>query len=295
MRTKALVGLVLVLVAGCGDDILRSRREAPAAPSAKDALESAVAGVAVTRATDGKQGDFRLPSIMIIRTGQVSIEVDSLERAVRLVNDLAARSGGYVANSTMSSGTNAARTATIEIKIPSDRYQGTIDGLRAIGKVLSAATNSQDVGEEFFDLTARIANAKRLEERIVNLLATRTGKLEDVLNVERELARIREEIERYEGRSRYLTAQVAMSTVAITVFEPGPIVGQPGENVIVAAFKEGWRNFVAVVAGGIAVMGGLLPFLLVGGLGLLSVRWALRRHRSSVSAPPAAVGTDRNL
>ncbi len=182
----------------------------------------------------GGQGGIVLPSLMVIRTGQVAIEVDSLDRAIRLVGEAATAAGGFLANTSIQTGQYAPRTATLEVKIPSDRYQGTLDRLNAVGKVTSATTTAQDVGEEFVDVSARVSNARKLEDRLLNLLATRTGKLEDVLSVERELARVREEIERYEGRIRYLKAQVSMSTIAITVFEPVPLVGDPGENVLEA-------------------------------------------------------------
>ena len=110
------------------------------------------------------------------------------------------------------------------------------------------------------DITARVTNARRLEERLISLLANRTGKLDEVLRVERELARIREEIERYEGRLRYLTARVAMSTLTITIHEPGPILGNnPGENPIGEALRRAWRNFVALIAAFIASLGVLIP------------------------------------
>jgi hypothetical protein len=71
-------------------------------------------------------------------------------------------------------------------------------------------------------------NARRLETRLIDLLATRTGKLKDVLDVERELARAREEIERYEGRLRYLRAHATLSTLTISLHEPLPVVGRAG-------------------------------------------------------------------
>src|SRR5205823_10851551 len=75
-----------------------------------------------------------------------------------------------------------------------------------IGKLESVNVSAEDVGEEYVDVAARMANARRLESRLIDLLAARTGKLKDVLDVEQELARVREEIERYEGRLRYLKA-----------------------------------------------------------------------------------------
>ena len=215
---------------------------------------------------------------MIIRTGNAFIQVDSLESAIAAVRSLAESAGGYIANSSIMTGEGQQRQATLEIKIPANRYDQALGGLAGIGKLISSSTNAQDVGEEFVDVSARTANARRMEERLVNLLATRTGKLEDVLAVERELARVREEIERYEGRLRFLRTQVAMSTLSVTVAEPGPVVGQPGSNVVVEALKQAWRNSVMVVAGGIEMLGAVLPVVVLGVLVWLGVRrWRGRR------------------
>ena len=110
--------------------------------------------------------------------------------------------------------------------------------------------------------------------------AARTGKLEDVLAVERELARVREEIERYEGRLRYLRTRAAVSTLSVTVHEPAPILGQrPGDNPIVGALKQAWRNFVGFVAWSIASLGILIPLGLVLAAGWYSFRRIRRANR----------------
>jgi hypothetical protein len=211
---------------------------------------------------------------MLIRTGSASIEVAKLDPAIIKVRELATKLGGYVANSSITGGRDQVRSATLELKIPAAQYDQAIGGLGSIGKVEAVNTSVEDVGEEYVDITARVTNAKRLEERLVNLLATRTGKLEDVLAVERELARVREEIERYEGRMRYLRTRAAVSTLSITVHEPMPILGQnPGDNPIVGALKQAWRNFVGFVAWFIASLGVLIP----AGV-LLAVIWYLYRR-----------------
>jgi hypothetical protein len=217
---------------------------------------------------------------MIIRTGNASIEVDSLEPAIAAVNRMATSLGGIVGNTSLSSGEYEVRSATIELRIPSTRFNEALEGLKPIGKVESVQSNAQDVSEEFVDVTARVANAKRLEERLIALLANRTGKLEEVLAVERELARIREEIERYEGRIRFLQTRVATSTLTITVHEAKPLVNtSPGENVIVEAFKTAWRNFVSFVAGFIAMLGVLIPLaILIAPLVIGYMRYERRRR-----------------
>ena len=227
-----------------------------------------------TAATAGTTAQIA-PS-MLIRTGSASIEVESLDPAIIKVRQLASQLGGYVANSSISGGRDQIRSATLELKIPAARYDQAVSGLGSIGRVESVNTSVEDVGEEYVDIGTRVANAKRLEERLVTLLATRTGRLEDVLAVERELARVREEIERYEGRLRFLRTRAAVSTLAVTVHEPAPLLGQnPGENPILAALRQAWRNFVAFVAWLIATLGVLVPVAAIAAGG-----WYLfRRYR----------------
>ena len=198
-------------------------------------------------------------SSMVIRTGQASIEVDSLERAVAQVRLLAARVGGYVANTVMQTGRGDLRSASLEVKIPAERFDEGLNGLTPLGKLESVNVLAEDVGEEFTDVTARMQNSRRLESRLIDLLARGTGKLKDVLDVEQELARVREEIERSEGRLRYLRSHAALSTLTIAVHEPLPVVGHPGSSVIGEAFKQAWRNFVALVAACIRGLGIVIP------------------------------------
>ena len=215
---------------------------------------------------------------MVIRVGQAFIEVDQVDPAVLKVRQLAAQYGGYITNSSISGGRDQIRQATLELKIPAPKYDQAIGSLSTIGKVETVNSSTQDVGEEFVDVTARVNNARRLEERLISLLANRTGKLDEVLRVERELARVREEIERYEGRLRYLSARVAMSTLTITVHEPAPILGNnPGENPIAAALRRAWKNFIALIAGSIAALGVLIPLAALAALGWLAYRRWKRR------------------
>jgi hypothetical protein len=250
---------------------------APAAPPSP-------APVAPTQATAVAQ----LSPSMIIRTGYAGVEVDSLDIAIARVRALAARVGGFVANTAVQGGNDQLRSASLEVKVPSDRFDEALSGLAPIGKVESVNVTAQDVGEEYVDIAARVENSHRLEARLVNLLANRTGKLQDVLTVERELARVREEIERYEGRMRYLRARVSLSTLTIAVHERAPlIVPVAGDGPIVVAFREAWRNFVGFVAGGIASLGVLIPLGALVFVGWLGVR-RLIPWRPSAPTPPSA-------
>ena len=210
-------------------------------------------------------GAFDLTSRLIVRTGQASIEVDSLEPSMAELRRVVQRVGGFVADASVQSGRNQLRSATLQLKVPASRFDELTQGLEPLGKLQFVNVAAEDVSEEFVDLTARVVNGRRLEDRLIELLRTRTGKLQDVLSVERELARVREEIERMEGRLRFLKASAQLSTLSVNLFEPAPIVAShPGRSVIGEAFKTAWRNFVGVLAGAIASLGFVVPVVVLG-------------------------------
>ena len=282
---------------------------APEAFSARGGTETG--SVALSAAVAPRQGGPESPGesqvssandpsqqAMIIRTGHAAIEVDSLELAIAQVTQLAKRLGGQVAATAIETGRKDFRTAQMTLRIPSAQFDAALGGLDPIGKIESQNVSSEDVTEQYVDMTARMTNAKRLEDRLIALLANRTGKLEEVLAVERELARVREEIERYEGRLRYLRTRAAISTLTVNLHEPFPIAGRPGSNIIVDSFKRAWRNFVRVIASAIASLGIIIPVALailvvafvLRKLGLLPrVRWPRRDNRKpSDGDPPSA-------
>ncbi|MEX2154713.1 MAG: DUF4349 domain-containing protein [Gemmatimonadaceae bacterium] len=224
---------------------------------------------------------------MIIRNGDVSVQVDSLEAAMNAVRSLATSLGGYIGNVSVNTGEHQVRSASLEMKVPVNRFDDAMAGMKPLGKVQRSTATAQDVGEEFVDVTARTANAKRLEARLVDLLASRTARLQDVLAVERELARVREEIERYEGRIRYLTTHVSTSTIVATVHEKAPLVAtRPGHNPIRLAFVNMWRNAVRFVAWSIEALGVAIPLALIG---LIAFKgWQLIRASSRSSSRDSA-------
>lgn len=230
------------------------------------------------QAADG--GGFSLPGAtdvlpnLVIRSGTATLQVDSLERGVVLVRELARRVGGFVGGSSTQAGRGQLHSATLEIRMPAERFDEAVDGLRPLGSVEAVNVSAQDVGEEYVDVQARMFNDHRLEARLIDLLAQRTGKLGDVLDVEHELARVREEIERYEGRLRYLKSRAAVSTLSITIHEPIPVVDQGSPGVVGEAVRQAWRNFIALIASVIQSLGVIIPLGVVALLAWLGMkRW----------------------
>jgi hypothetical protein len=314
INSRSLLWLTAVVLVACGvqgrsatdtvasaeihlrDDGARVARQSVDMDMAASRPPAFVAARVKEGAVSGRGGGApesqELPQIpvsgMIIRNGAVTVRVDSLEVAIDAVRNLARSLGGYVGDISTQMGEYQIRSATLQLKIPATRFDSAMTGMPVFGKVEHSSSTAEDVGEEFVDVTARIANARRLEDRLVRLLATRTGKLEDVLMVERELARVRQEIERYEGRLRYLRTHVATSTIVATVHEKAPlIVAAPGPNVFMRAFVNMWRNFVRFLTTGIELMGVLVPVAALFGLVWFALRrWLWRRPDAPPSVPP---------
>jgi hypothetical protein len=234
----------------------------------------------------GQRADVSLgmpiPSIdpagaMLVRHGQASIEVKAVDDAVSRMRQTATQFGGFIANTSVRTGKDEQRSAMLQLRVPSAQFDGAVAALSQLGKVESVNVNAEDVGEEYVDLGARLANARRVEARLAEMLATRTGKLSDVLTVEQELARVRQEAERYEARMRWLERRATLSSLDVSIHEKIPLIDAPrGRGPIIEAFAEAWERMVSFVAWLIAMLGILVPLGALLLLGALVVRRIIR-------------------
>lgn len=271
-RSLTIATVLAVTAAACSD-----AADVAFAPAEMEGLESTAASAPADMLMEVPRPSFqRSDSVlrdMLIRTGRARVEVDSLEAAVESLQSLADRVEGYTTDVTIRTGRQQRREATVTLRVPADRFDSVVVELEPMGRVEMVTVSTEDVGEEYVDVQARVANDRRLEERLLDLLAQRTGDLQDVLAVERELARVRSSIDRQEGRLRYLRNQVALSTFTVDLHEPTSVIGSyRGENVIGGAFRAAWRNFVRVIAGIIASLGFVIPL----GAIVALVWWAVR-------------------
>jgi len=155
----------------------------------------------------------------IIYTANVDLVVESFEGVPAKVEALTQQFGGYVARTKISGSPGRPRSGEWSLRVPVVSYAKFLAAAQQLGEVRSVSQNSQDVSEEYYDVEARIRNAKKEEERLLKLLDTAAGKLQEILQVERELARVRGEIEQMEGRIRVLDNLTALTTVDLRIDE----------------------------------------------------------------------------
>ena len=149
--------------------------------------------------------------------------------------------------------TGSGRTLSATLRLPADQMDSALAEIRRIGVVQQETQNSSDVTSEYVDLQARISNSRNTEQRLVNLLRERTGKLSDVVDAERELSRVRQEIEQMEAQQKNLYNKVQYATVQVQVSEEyhakiDSTVPSPGTRIRNAAI-EGYRIAAESVLG----------------------------------------------
>jgi hypothetical protein len=230
---------------------------------------------------------------MVIRGATLSLQVQSVEAALQKIRSVADADGGYVTAShtsyTQEDGQDRP-VAQVTIAVRSDTFDQAVQSVRGMAtKVENEDGTSQDVTDEYTDLAANLRNLQASEDTLLKLTA-KADKLEDVLTLERELANVRGQIERIQGRQRLLEHQTSMATIAINLHLPPPpevtAVGSAWNPV--ATFERSWQaSLVALetladlVIAVVAFAWWLIPLVAVGG-----VLIQRRRNRRAVAVVP---------
>jgi len=165
----------------------------------------------------------------IIRNGDLTLETGSPTEGLRRITAVAESHGGFVVSSEFTqnrveAGANPSQTVTVIARVPASQFASALDEIRGAGeRVISEKISGQDVSEEYLDLEARLRTKKALEAQFLEIMK-QARKVQDALDVQSQLADVRTEIERLEGRRRFLENQAALSTITTTLQMPQPLV-----------------------------------------------------------------------
>lgn len=173
---------------------------------------TAIAGVTATNAAPV---DVR----KLIRNASVDLEVHSFDDAAQKAVALADGAGGYVATRNSERLPNGKMSGTLVVKVPPAALDGFLQQLHGLGEIRNQSLGSQDVTKDYFDTDARLRNARRMEDGLLDLLKNTKGRVSDLLQVERELGRVRGDIEEMQGQLKLWDSLVAYATVTIQLSE----------------------------------------------------------------------------
>jgi len=155
----------------------------------------------------------------IIKNGDLMLKVSSADNASKDISNIAKNNGGEVFSSNFYENTNSVKSGTITIKIPIANFEKTFSELKKVGSlVVRESTSGQDVTERYTDLQSRLKNKQAEEQAFANILL-RSGQIDDVLKVTKELARVRGEIEVFQGQIKFMDSQTDMSVISVNLSE----------------------------------------------------------------------------
>jgi hypothetical protein len=145
------------------------------------------------------------------------------------------------------SGGSDRQFATVTVRVPQEQFFTALDLISALGKVQSQNVGSEDVSEQFIDLEARLKSSLREEQSLLSLL-DKANKVGDVLSIERELSRVRSDIERFQGQLNFLERRVDLATIAASLFSPGVEPPQPPSAFLTVDVSNVGRSVESVKA-----------------------------------------------
>lgn len=233
---------------------------------------------------------------MIVRTKTVRIQVASTTEAVDEIRTLANSHSGTVESMQVATDTDdwvyrydkqgypagdgAALRGWVTIRVPVADLDAFTEAVSKLGTVLFQAETSDDVTQQHVDMSARLQNLRAQEARLRELVAS-ANNVEEMLAVERELWRVRGEIESLDAQLQYLERQAAMATVTIELTENRPVVRPSGQSWgFVQAITDGFRGAAGVLTFLITFLIAITPLVLIGWLVFILVRRSVRGRRA---------------
>jgi hypothetical protein len=220
----------------------------------------------------------------IARTVSLNVSVRDFAHARSVMDQIVKSHAGYMAYITVSSPKDATQSLAANIAIPSAQCDAALNEFRVIGRIEEEREGSEEVTAQSEDLDIRLKNARETEARLNDILLIRTGKVSDVLEVEKETARVREEIERMESEQKRLSNRVDFASINLNLTEEyqaqlgvGPsMVGLQIRNAWIAGYHSAEEEVLDALEFCLSIG----PSLLLWGLILFwPIRWGLRRLR----------------
>lgn len=221
---------------------------------------------------------------MIARTASLTIQVKDFGAARNALDVIVSKHGGYSANLTVDTPESGQRHFRASLRIPANDLAPVLSDLKALGRALTESQSGEEVTQQHADLVARLENSRETEARLRAILQQRTGKIEDVLQVEEEIARVRGEIESMEAEQKVLEHRVTFATVDLQLveeykeqFNPSPM---SASGRLHNAFIEGMRNASGTILGLILFLEEFGPAILIWAAIIgVPIYIAWRRHK----------------
>jgi len=215
-----IAGFALLTHVGCGGgDDEGGAEDTAASGSTVESNTPASGGEAKLVSNDSAKAARAAIPRKIIYTAQVQLVAENLTTAQGKLTQLVKTHKGYVDETNIGGAAGAPRQGTWKVRVPAEEYEAFMGAVAKLGELQTIHSDSQDVSAEYYDLEARLSNKRVEEQRLIKHLEKSTARLTDILAVEREISRVRGEIEQMQGRLRLLANLTSLTTITVTINE----------------------------------------------------------------------------
>ena len=279
----AILSAALLLLGGCRQAQNRVAKNDTAAPmiqTAQPKSEADQKGFVTDAVTQPAEGQAHARSVMrpvslkqadqsqsvaeamdrkIIKDAELSLEVPAPIEDERKVASIAESHGGFVVTSESrqrpsGDGSQHVMDITLVLRVPAAQFGATLDQIHALSNNITGEKRTgQDVTEEFIDLEARSKTQKALEAQFLEIMK-QAHKVEEALEVQQQIAEVRGEIEKLEGRKRFLENRSSLSTITVNL-------NSAGAGIVVNTSGFG-KSIKEAVSESIGVAGDIVLFLI---------------------------------
>ena len=155
----------------------------------------------------------------LIRSAEVEVEIASFDDAIQKITALTNEERGYVATTSSEKQANGKLKGKVVVKVLPENLDRFLQKIRGLGELKNQTLGTEDVTKAYFDTESRLKNARVMEQRLIEMLKKKSDDINDLLQVEKELGRVREQIEQMQGELKYWDSQVQFATVTIQLSE----------------------------------------------------------------------------
>jgi hypothetical protein len=217
----------------------------------------------------------------IIKTASITLEVKDVPGSVESLKAIAAAKGGYLSSTNTQKNYNNQLTGTVVIRIPQAEFDNALTGVKALGTVKSVSTQGEDVTEEYVDLQAQKTSYQNQLAQY-NEIMKKAVRVSDVIEIQAQIDNVQTNLNRLEGRLKYLNSRIDLSTITVYLQEPEPVGGDSGHN-FATAINEGISAFFGMIDAIIVLFFMLLPLAVLFGIGYGIYRW--NKGRKGAATP----------
>jgi Domain of unknown function (DUF4349) len=231
----------------------------------------------------------------LIKTAALRLTVQDVDGAIADLRNLLKQQQGDIYDfDDQRGGDGSRRQVSLELKVPQQNLDSTLEALGKLGTVVNTQVSSEDVTTQIVDTEARLKNLRQ-QEAMTQKIMERTGSIKDVLAVSQQLSQVRDQIERLDAQVKQLKTQVAYSTIKLQI--TAAIVGGPvNQNTFGQQVQDRWNRSTrgaSQLVIGLTLLGiGLipfLPFLLLVGVGLYILQRQIKRGKQRALRRPSTI------